>query len=95
VGKVIGKRKVGKHFILDIGPGRLAWRRDEEKIAAEAALGGIYVIRSSVPASILDTATAVTAFKNLKHVERDVRITKADDLDLRPIHCGVPALLFL
>jgi hypothetical protein len=86
VGKVINKRKVGKHFLLDIGPGHLAWRRDEEKIAAEAALDGIYVIRTSVPASILDAATAVTAYKNLKHVERDFRITKADDLDLRPIH---------
>jgi hypothetical protein len=86
VGKVINRRKVAKHFILDIGPGRLAWRRDEEKIAAETALDGIYVIRTSVPSSILDAAAAVTAYKNLKHVERDFRITKADDLDLRPIH---------
>jgi hypothetical protein len=86
VGKVINKRKVAKHFILDIGPGRLAWHRDEDKIAAEAALDGIYVIRTSVPASTLDAASAITAYKNLKHVERDFRITKADDLDLRPIH---------
>jgi hypothetical protein len=85
-GKVINKRKVAKHFLLDIGPGRLAWSRDEEKIAAEAALDGIYVIRTSVPASTLDAAGAVTAYKNLKHVERDFRIAKADDLDLRPIH---------
>ena len=85
-GRVINKRKVAKHFLLDIGPGRLAWSRDEEKIAAEAALDGIYVIRTSVPASTLDAAGAVTAYKNLKHVERDFRITKADDLDLRPIH---------
>jgi hypothetical protein len=86
VGKVIDKRKVAKHFILDIGPGRLAWHRDEEKIAAEAALDGIYVIRTSVPSAVLDTAGAVAAYKDLKHVERDFRITKADDLDLRPIH---------
>ncbi len=86
VGKVINKRKVAKHFILDIGPGRLAWRRDQGKIAAEAALDGIYVIRTSVPGSILDAAGAVAAYKDLKHVERDFRITKADDLDLRPIH---------
>jgi hypothetical protein len=86
VGKVINKRKVAKHFILDIGPGRLAWRRDQEKIAAEAALDGIYVIRTSVPGSTLDAAAAITAYKDLKHVERDFRITKADDLDLRPIH---------
>jgi hypothetical protein len=86
VGKVINKRKVAKHFILDIGPGRLTWRRDQDKITAEAALDGIYVIRTSVPASTLDAAGAVAAYKNLKHVERDFRITKADDLDLRPIH---------
>jgi hypothetical protein len=86
VGKVINKRKVAKHFIPDIGPGRLSWARDEEKIAAEAALDGIYVIRTSVPAATLDAASAITAYKDLKHVERDFRITKADDLDLRPIH---------
>ena len=80
------KRKVAKHFILDIGPGQLTWRRDEEKIAAEAALDGIYVIRTSVPGGILDAAGAVAAYKDLKHVERDFRITKADDLDLRPIY---------
>jgi hypothetical protein len=86
VGKVINKRKVAKHFILDIGPGQLGYRRDEDKIAAEAALDGIYVIRTSVPGGILDAPGAVAAYKDLKHVERDFRITKADDLDLRPIH---------
>ena len=85
-GKVIGKHKVGKHFVLDIGPGRFAWHRDEQKIAAESALDGIYVIRTSVTAGILDAASAITAYKDLKYVERDFRITKADDLDLRPIH---------
>jgi transposase len=90
VGKVINKRKVAKHFIPDIGPGQLTWRRDEEKITAEAALDGIYVIRTSVPGGILDAAGAVAAYKNLKHVERDFRITKADDLDLRPIHHYLP-----
>jgi len=85
-GKVINKRKVAKHLITDIGPGRFSWARDEEKIAAEAAFDGIYVIRTSVPSHILDAAGAVAAYKDLKHVERDFRITKADDLDLRPIH---------
>src|SRR5215831_11727310 len=47
--ELINTRKVAKHFITDIGPGRLSWRRDEEKIAAETALDGIYVIRTSVP----------------------------------------------
>jgi len=85
-GKVINKRTVAKHFITDIADGRLTYRRDEQKIAAEAAFDGIYVIRTSVTADILDAAGAVTAYKNLKYVERDFRITKADDLDLRPIH---------
>ena len=85
-GKVIGKHKVGKHFILDIAPGRFGWRRDQDKITAEAALDGIYVIRTSVAGGTLGAAGVVTAYKNLKHVERDFRITKADDLDLRPIH---------
>ena len=86
VGKVINKRKVAKHFILDIGPGRLAWQRDQAKIAAETALDGIYVIRTSVKPGVLDAAATITAYKDLKHVERGFRITKADDLDLRPIH---------
>jgi hypothetical protein len=86
VGKVIGKHKVGKHFITDIGPGRFSYCQDEEKIAAEAAQDGIYVIRTSVDGGILDAARVVTAYKDLKYVERDFRITKADDLDLRPIH---------
>jgi hypothetical protein len=86
VGKVINKRKVAKHFLTGISPGHFSYRRDEEKIAAEAALDGIYVIRTSVPAGTLDAAGAVTAYKDLKHAERDFRITKADDLDLRPIH---------
>jgi hypothetical protein len=86
VGKVIGKHKVGKHFIRDITDTSFAFHRDEEKIAAEAAFDGIYVIRTSVPASALDSVGTVTAYKNLKYVERDFRITKTDDLDLRPIY---------
>src|SRR6267154_4680307 len=77
IGKVINKRRVAKHFITDIAAGHFTYRRDEEKIAAEAAFDGIYVIRTSVPASILDAPGAVSAYKNLKHVERDFRITKA------------------
>jgi DDE family transposase len=85
-GKVIGKHKVAKHFILDITDTAFTWRRDEDKIAAEAALDGIYVIRTSVSRDVLDAAATVAAYKNLARVERDFRITKADDLDLRPIH---------
>ncbi|HEX9518899.1 MAG TPA: IS1634 family transposase [Streptosporangiaceae bacterium] len=85
VGKVIDKHKVGKHFLREITSTSLAYRRDKEKIAAEAALDGIYVIRTSVTGDTLDAAGVITAYKNLKYVERDFRITKADDLDLRPI----------
>jgi len=86
IGKVIGKHKVGKHFITEVTGASFTWRRDLGKIAAEAALDGIYVIRSSVTASTLDAAAVVSAYKDLKYVERDFRITKADDLDLRPIY---------
>jgi hypothetical protein len=86
IGKVIGKHKVGKHLITEVTGTTFTWRRDQQKIAAEAALDGIYVIRTSVTADILDAAATVAAYKDLKHVERDFRITKADDLDLRPIY---------
>ena len=83
-GKVVNKRKVGKHFLLDIGEGSFTWRRDQDNIDAEAALDGIYVIRTPVDAPALDAAAAVAAYKDLAHVEQDFKISK-DDLDLRPI----------
>jgi hypothetical protein len=83
-GKVINKRKVAKHFTLDIGPASFAWHRDQARIDAEAALDGIYVIRTPVPASALTAPDVVAAYKDLAHIERDFRIAK-DDLDLRPI----------
>jgi DDE family transposase len=83
-GKVINKRKVAKHFILDIGQGTFAWRRDQASIDAEAAFDGIYVIRTPVPASQLPAPAAVEAYKDLAGVEQDFRTCK-DDLDLRPI----------
>jgi Transposase DDE domain len=84
-GKIINKRKVAKHIILDISEGSLSWRRDQESIDTEAATDGIYVIRTPVPAETLDTAGTVTAYKGLSRLERDFRSIKADDLDLRPI----------
>ncbi len=86
IGKVIGKHKVGKHFITEVTGTTFTWRRDQQKIAAEAALDGVYVIRTSVTADILDAAATVAAYKDLKYAGRDFRITKADDLDLRPIY---------
>ena len=84
-GKVINKRKVAKHVILDIGEGRISWRRDQDSIDAEALTDGIYVIRTPVPAETLDAAAAVAAYKDLANLERDFRHIKAEDLDLRPI----------
>jgi Transposase DDE domain len=85
VGKVIGKHKVGKHFTREINDGGFAYRRDEAKIAAEAALDGIYVIRTTVTADVADAPGVVRLYKNLKYVERDFRTIKIDDLDARPI----------
>ncbi len=85
-GKIINRYKVAKHFILDISDDHLTWHRDQAAIDAEAALDGIYIIRTPVPATQLDAPAVVTAYKNLARVERDFRSLKADDLDLRPIH---------
>jgi hypothetical protein len=85
-GKVINKRKVAKHFLLDIGQQRITWRRDQDSIDAEALTDGIYVIRTPVPAETLDAAGAVAACKDLANLERDFRHIKAEDLDLRPIY---------
>jgi hypothetical protein len=83
-GKVINQRKVGKHFITDISDGSFSWRRDEDNIAAEAALDGIYVIRTS--ATELTPAETVEAYKDLGNIERDFWSMKAEDIDLRPIY---------
>jgi len=84
VGKVINKRKVAKHFITSISESSFTWRRDQQAIDAEAALDGIYVLRTPVPAAGLGAPAAVAAYKDLSHVEQDFRASK-DDLDLRPI----------
>ena len=86
IGRVIAKRKVGKHFRREITDTTFTYHRDQAGIDAEAALDGIYVLRTSVPATALDPAAVVESYKNLAHVERDFRSIKTDDLDLRPIH---------
>lgn len=85
-GKVINRYKMAKHFTLDITDTSLTITHRVDQIAAEAALDGIYVLRTSVPAATLDTPATVRAYKELAHVERDFRSIKTDDLDLRPIH---------
>ena len=86
VGKVIDKHKMGKHFHTTITDTTLTYRRDQARIDAEAELDGIYVLRTSVDAEGLDPAAVVESYKNLANIERDFRIIKTDDLDLRPIH---------
>jgi transposase len=83
--RALRKHKVGKHLVVQVAQGSLSWHRDQAKIDAEAALDGIYVIRTSVPAKTLDAPATVAAYKNLAFVERDFSHIKADDLDLRPI----------
>jgi hypothetical protein len=85
VGKVISRYKTGKHFAVTITDTTLTIERRQDQIDAEAALDGFYVLRTPVPADELDASAVVTAYKNLKYVERDFRHIKSDDLDLRPV----------
>ena len=84
-GKVIGQHKMGKHFDVTITDDSLTITRKQHQIDAEAALDGLYVIRTPLRPGELDGPGVVTAYKNLKNVERDFRHIKADDLDLRPV----------
>jgi hypothetical protein len=86
VGKLINKYKMAKHFEVAIGENTLSVSRREDAIAAEAALDGIYVLRTTIKESDLDAPGVVEAYKALAHVERDFRHLKIDDIDLRPIH---------
>jgi Transposase DDE domain len=86
IGKVSGKYKVDKHFVTRITDTSFTFERNHAAIDAEAALDGIYVLRTSVDPDTLDAAGVVTGYKNLANIERDFRIIKADDLDLRPIY---------
>lgn len=86
VGRVLGRFKMAKHFILDIADQDFTYARDQAAIDAEAALDGIYVVRTSVAANQLDTAGVVQAYKRLANVEQDFRSLKTVDLDLRPVH---------
>ena len=86
VGKVINQYKVAKHFELSIGENALSCVRKHESIAAEAALDGIYIIRTSVPAAQMDAPTCVRNYKSLANVERAFRSLKTIDLKVRPIH---------
>lgn len=90
IGQRVGRRanhyRMAKHFDLDIADGHFTYRRKTDQIAAEAALDGIYVLRTSLGADRLDAPGVVDAYKRLAHVEWDFRSLKTIDLDLRPIH---------
>jgi len=84
IGVEVGK-VTAKHFDVTITDDSLVVTRKQDQIDAEAALDGFYVLRTPVPASQLDSPAVVTAYKNLRYVERDFRHIKSDDLDLRPV----------
>jgi len=86
VGRAINKYKVAKHFILDIGDDCFAFKRDEDKIAAEAALDGLYIVRTSLPVARMDRDEVVRSYKQLSQVERSFRSMKTMDLHVRPIY---------
>ena len=86
VGAVLDKHKMAKHFTLDITDSRFAFARKTEEIAAEAALDGIYVVRTNLPAAVLDDASTVRSYKSLSLVERAFRCLKTVDLQIRPIY---------
>jgi Transposase DDE domain len=86
VGGLLGRYKMRKHFHLTIDETGFSFIRDEQSIAREAALDGIYVIRTSVPTVALAADEAVRAYKRLAQVEQAFRSFKSVDLKVRPIH---------
>jgi transposase len=85
-GKLINQYKMAKHFELAIGDTTFTFSRKSAGIAAEAALDGIYIIRTSVPPQQMDPADCVRNYKSLANVERAFRSLKTIDLKVRPIH---------
>lgn len=86
IGRVVNKYKVAKHFDLTVEDRSFEFKILDAKVAAEAALDGIYVIRTNVPKKQLGTADAVRSYKGLCEVERAFRSLKTVDLKIRPIH---------
>jgi hypothetical protein len=86
VGPALKRYRVKKHFEVQITDTTFTYKRKTEQIEAEAALDGIYVLRTSVPDSELDSGEVVRSYKQLKHVERAFRTFKGPELQIRPIH---------
>jgi len=85
-GRVVNRFKVAKHFQLTIDNGRFAYARKQDSIAAEAALDGFYLLRTSVGADDLSPQAVVRAYKQLAHAERAFRALKSPELQIRPVH---------
>jgi transposase len=90
VGKVMGRFKMAKHFKLTISDDSFSYERDEEAIAAESSLDGIYVVRTTVSPERMAPAEVVRSYKSLANVERAFRCIKTVDLNIRPIHHHKP-----
>jgi Transposase DDE domain len=86
VGAVLGKHKMAKHFEMTIEDARFVFTRKSAEIAAEAALDGVYAVRTSLPSEAIGDADTVRAYKSLSMVERAFRCIKTIDLHVRPIH---------
>ena len=86
VGKTIGRYKMAKHYTLTITGDEFTYTRNQSAIDAEAHLDGVYIIRTTVPATQMSPDKVVATYKSLARVERDFRSMKSIDLDLRPIH---------
>jgi hypothetical protein len=86
VGPAARRYKVAKHFELQITDEHFAFERKTEQIKAEAALDGIYILRTSLRTDELETAEVVRAYKGLEHVERAFRALKGPELEIRPVH---------
>ena len=90
VGAVIGKHNMAKHFALEIADTTFAFARKTAAIAAEAALDGLYAVRTSLPATALDDSATVKSYKSLALVEHAIRSMKTVDLHVRPVYHWLP-----
>jgi hypothetical protein len=86
IGAVLDKHKMAKHFALDITDTRFSFARKTAEITVEAALDGLYVVRTSLPAAALDDTATVRSYKSLGLVERAFRCIKTVDLQIRPVY---------
>ena len=85
LGRILHRFKVGKHFECEVSEGHFAYKRRDDRIQHEAALDGIYIVRTSVPTTDLSAAATVSTYKSLQHAEQAFRNLKSVDLRLRPL----------